>query len=427
MNEYDSSKMLDVLMASHGIVKTEQPEEADILLLNTCSIREKAQEKVFSELGRWRELKAAKPALIIGVGGCVASQEGEAILKRAPYVDLVFGPQTIHRLGEMLDERQAGRRAVVDISFPEIEKFDRLPEPRAEGPTAFVTIMEGCSKYCSFCVVPYTRGSEISRPLDDVLAEIVSLTQQGVREITLLGQNVNDYRGPTHEGGFADLADLVEYMAAIEEVKRIRYMTSHPVAFSNRLIDAYAAVPQLANMLHLPVQSGSDRVLAAMKRGYTALEYKAKIRKLRKVRPDICLTTDIIVGFPGETDADFEQTMDLVHDMQFDQSYTFIYSPRPGTPAAQLPDDVPMEVKKQRLAVLQARIMQHVRRKSANMLGSTQRVLVTGFSEKHPEYLTGRADNNRIVDFLGDKDLIGQMIPVEITEAKTNSLKGKKI
>ena len=342
-------------------------------------------------------------------------------------MDLVFGPQTIHRLGEMLDERQAGRRAVVDISFPEIEKFDRLPEPRAEGPTAFVTIMEGCSKYCSFCVVPYTRGSEISRPLDDVLAEIVSLTQQGVREITLLGQNVNDYRGPTHEGGFADLADLVEYMAAIEEVKRIRYMTSHPVAFSNRLIDAYAAVPQLANMLHLPVQSGSDRVLAAMKRGYTALEYKAKIRKLRKVRPDICLTTDIIVGFPGETDADFEQTMDLVHDMQFDQSYTFIYSPRPGTPAAQLPDDVPMEVKKQRLAVLQARIMQHVRRNSANMLGSTQRVLVTGFSEKHPEYLTGRADNNRIVDFLGDKDLIGQMIPVEITEAKTNSLKGKKI
>ncbi|RDI40190.1 tRNA (N6-isopentenyl adenosine(37)-C2)-methylthiotransferase MiaB [Aquicella lusitana] len=427
MNEYDSSKMAEVLLSSHQLEKTERPEEADVLLLNTCSIREKAQEKVFSELGRWRALKQKKPHLIIGVGGCVASQEGEAILKRAPYVDLIFGPQTIHRLGEMLAERETRQRPVVDISFPEIEKFDRLPEPRAEGPTAFVTIMEGCSKYCSFCVVPYTRGEEISRPLDDVLAEIVSLTEQGVKEVNLLGQNVNDYRGPTHEGGIADLAELIEYVAAIEGIERIRFTTSHPVAFSNRLIQAFADVPQLVNHLHLPVQSGSDRILAAMKRGYTALEYKAKMRRLRKVRPDISLSSDFIIGFPGETDADFEDTMNLIHDMEFDLSYSFIYSPRPGTPAAQLPDDVPMEVKKQRLAILQERINLNARRISEAMIGTTQKVLVTGPAVKNPAQLSGRTENNRVVNFIGQPGLIGQLASVKITEALPNSLRGELI
>lgn len=427
MNEYDSSKMADVLMTSHQLEKTENPEEADVLLLNTCSVREKAQEKVFSELGRWRALKQSKPDLIIGVGGCVASQEGDAILKRAPYVDLVFGPQTIHRLGDMLVERQKRNKSVVDISFPEIEKFDRLPEPKAEGPTAFVTIMEGCSKYCSFCVVPYTRGTEISRPLDDVLAEVASLTEQGVKEITLLGQNVNDYRGPTHEGDTADLAALIDYIAALDGIEIIRFTTSHPLAFSNRLIDAFGSIPKLANHLHLPVQSGSDRILTAMKRGYTALEYKAKIRKLRKVRPDICISSDFIIGFPGETEADFEDTMNLIHDIGFDHSYSFIYSPRPGTPAAQLPDDVPMEVKKQRLNILQERIVLNGLRISEAMVGSIQKIIVTNQSAKSEGHVSGRTENNRIVNFPGSMDLIGQVVNVRITEAMRSSLKGELV
>lgn len=425
MNEYDSNKMAEVLMVSHQLEKTDNPEEADILLLNTCSVREKAQEKVFSELGRWRALKNKKPNLIIGVGGCVASQEGSAILKRAPFVDLIFGPQTIHRLGEMLTERRSKQKAVIDISFPEIEKFDRLPEPRAEGPSAFVTIMEGCSKYCSFCVVPYTRGEEISRPLDDVLSEIVKLSTQGVKEITLLGQNVNDYRGPTYEGGIADLAALIEYIAAIEGIARIRFTTSHPLAFSNRLIQVYAEVPQLANHLHLPVQSGSDRILAAMKRGYTALEFKAKIRKLRKIRPDISISSDFIVGFPGETDEDFENTMNLIHEIGFDNSYSFIYSPRPGTPAAQLPDDVALEVKKARLTILQERILLNARKISEQMIGSSQKILVTGRAVKHHNQLTGRTENNRVVNFAGPQALIGQLISVKINEALPNSLRGE--
>lgn len=425
MNEYDSSKMAEVLMASHQLVKTENPDEADVLLLNTCSVREKAQDKVFSELGRWRELKEKNPDLIIGVGGCVASQEGKTILKRAPFVDLVFGPQTIHRLGQMLSDRKKRKRAIVDISFPEIEKFDRLPEPRAEGPSAFVTIMEGCSKYCSFCVVPYTRGEEISRPLDDVLAEIASLAQQGVREITLLGQNVNDYRGPTYEGEIADLASLMEYLSAMDGIERIRFTTSHPLAFSNRLIEAYANIPILANHLHLPVQSGSDRILAAMKRGYTALEYKAKIRRLRKVRPDICISSDFIIGFPGETNEDFEATMELIHDIGFDNSFSFIYSPRPGTPAAQLPDDVPMEVKKQRLGIVQEGIMQNARRISENMIGTIQNILVSKQAVMYQDQVSGRSENNRVVNFKGEPELIGQMVPVKITEALTNSLRGE--
>lgn len=425
MNEYDSKKMADVLIASHQLEKTDNPEEADVMLLNTCSIREKAQDKVYSQLGRWRELKLKKPDLIIGVGGCVASQEGQALLKRAPYIDLIFGPQTIHRLGDMLVARKKHKKAVVDISFPEIEKFDRLPEAKAEGPSAFVTIMEGCSKYCSFCVVPYTRGTEISRPLDDVLLEVANLAQQGVKEITLLGQNVNDYRGPTHEGETADLASLIEYIATLDNIERIRFTTSHPLAFSNRLIEAYAQTPKLANQLHLPVQSGSDRILAAMKRGYTALEFKAKIRKLRQVRPDICISSDFIVGFPGETDSDFEATMNLIHDIGFDHSFSFIYSPRPGTPAAQIPDDVSMEVKKQRLSILQDRITLNGRKISADMVGSEQKIIVSGYSNKNNGQLYGRTENNRIVNFDGEASLIGQMVSIEITEAMTNTLSGK--
>jgi tRNA-2-methylthio-N6-dimethylallyladenosine synthase len=427
MNEYDSNKMADILMASHQLQKTESPEDADVILLNTCSIRERAQEKVFSELGRWRALKQAKPDLIIGVGGCVASQEGKAILKRAPYVDLVFGPQTIHRLGEMIVERRAKHKPVVDISFPEIEKFDRLPEPQADGSAALVTIMEGCSKYCSFCVVPYTRGEEISRPLDDVLAEIASLASQGVKEITLLGQNVNDYRGLTYEGNTADLAALIEYMAALDGVQRIRFTTSHPLAFSNRLVDAYANVSKLANHLHLPVQSGSDRILAAMKRGYTALEYKAKIRKLRKARPDISVTSDFIIGFPGETEQDFEDTMNLIHEVGFDFSFSFIYSPRPGTPASQLPDTVPMEVKKRRLAILQERVNQHAHRLSESMVGTEQLVLVDKKPAKRPGYLSGRTENNRVVHFIGDSSLRGCIVPVRVTTALTHLLTGELI
>lgn len=427
MNEYDSNKMADVLIDSHQMIKTDIPEEADVLLLNTCSIRERAQDKVYSQLGRWRELKLAKPDLIIGVGGCVASQEGDALLKRAPYIDLIFGPQTIHRLGDMLNERKTRRKAVVDVSFPEIEKFDRLPQPKADGPIASVTIMEGCSKYCSFCVVPYTRGTEISRPLDDVLAETAALLEQGVKEITLLGQNVNDYQGPTHEGETADLAALIELIAAMDGIERIRFTTSHPLAFSNRLIQAYADIPQLANQLHLPVQSGSDRILAAMKRGYTALEFKAKIRRLRKARPDICISSDFIIGFPGETEEDFLATMDLVQEVGFDHSFSFIYSPRPGTPAAQIPDDVSMEVKKQRLNLLQARLMQNGRRISADMVGTTQRILVAGFSERYPDKLYGRTENNRIVNFYGNPELIGQMVKIHITSAMTNTLDGEQI
>ena len=427
MNEYDSSKMADVLLHSHGLQKTDNVEEADVILLNTCSIREKAQEKVFSQLGQWRDYKQKNPHVIIGVGGCVASQEGGDILKRAPFVDLVFGPQTLHRLPSMLNERLESRKPVVDISFPEIEKFDHLPAPRAEGPVAFVSIMEGCSKYCSYCVVPYTRGEEISRPFDDVLAECYQLANQGVREINLLGQNVNDYRGPMDNGDIADLALLIHYLAAIDGIGRIRYTTSHPLAFSDNLINAYAEVPELANHLHLPVQSGSDRILAMMKRGYTALEFKSKIRKLRKIRPDIRLSTDIIVGFPGETDQDFQDTMNLVHEMGFDTSFTFIYSPRPGTPAANLPDETPMEVKKQRLKILQDRLLLQAMRHSESMIGSTQRILVTGLSKKSAQQLAGRTECNRVVNFDGPQELIGKFVTVHLTEAQPNSLRGRLI
>lgn len=425
MNEYDSSKMAEVLYASHGLVKTDQVEDADVILLNTCSIREKAQEKVFSQLGQWREYKAKNPHVLIGVGGCVASQEGSDIIKRAPFVDIVFGPQTLHRLPALLNERLEKNKSVVDISFPEIEKFDHLPAPRAEGPTAFVSIMEGCSKYCSFCVVPYTRGEEISRPFDDVLAECYQLATQGVREINLLGQNVNDYRGTMDNGDMADLALLIHYIAAIDGIGRIRFTTSHPLAFSENLINAYAEVPELANHLHLPVQSGSDRILSLMKRGYTALEFKSKIRKLRKIRPDIRLSTDIIVGFPGETDKDFQDTMDLVHEIGFDTSFSFIYSPRPGTPAANLPDDTPMEVKKQRLQILQNRLLMNAARYSESMIGSKQKILVTGFSKKSSQQLSGRTECNRVVNFDGPSHFIGQFIDVQISDALPNSLRGR--
>ncbi len=425
MNEYDSSKMAEVLYASHGLVKTDQVEDADVILLNTCSIREKAQEKVFSQLGQWREYKAKNPHVLIGVGGCVASQEGSDIIKRAPFVDIVFGPQTLHRLPALLNERLEKNKSVVDISFPEIEKFDHLPAPRAEGPTAFVSIMEGCSKYCSFCVVPYTRGEEISRPFDDVLAECYQLANQGVREINLLGQNVNDYRGIMDNGDIADLALLIHYIAAIDGIGRIRFTTSHPLAFSENLINAYAEVPELANHLHLPVQSGSDRILSLMKRGYTALEFKSKIRKLRKIRPDIRLSTDIIVGFPGETDKDFQDTMDLVHEIGFDTSFSFIYSPRPGTPAANLPDDTPMEIKKQRLQILQNRLLMNAARYSESMIGSKQKILVTGFSKKSSQQLSGRTECNRVVNFDGPPHLIGQFIDVQISDALPNSLRGR--
>ena len=425
MNEYDSDKMADVLRASHGYELTSSPEEADLLLVNTCSIREKAQEKVFSELGRWRRWKEKRPELLIGVGGCVASQEGEGIKRRAPFVDLVFGPQTLHRLPEMVDEVTSKGRGVVDVSFPEIEKFDKLPEPRATGPVAFVSIMEGCSKYCSFCVVPYTRGEEISRPLDDVIGEVYSLATQGVREINLLGQNVNSYRGPMHDGAIADLATLIYYVAAIDGVDRIRFTTSHPVEFTDSLVQAYAEVPKLANYLHLPVQHGSDRVLAAMKRGHTAIEYKSKIRKLREARPDISLSSDFIVGFPGETDADFEATMKLVRDVGFDQSFSFIYSARPGTPAAALQDDTPLDVKKSRLQRLQAQINEQAMEISRGMVGSVQSVLVEKPSKKDARQLAGRTENMRWVNFDGDPGLIGQFVDVRITEALPNSLRGR--
>ena len=425
MNEYDSSKMADVLAASHGLELTTNEADADVILINTCSIREKAQEKVFSQLGRWKELKQAKPALVIGVGGCVASQEGAAIVKRAPYVDLVFGPQTLHRLPQMIEMRRSTQRPQVDISFPEIEKFDHLPEPRKEGPAAFVSIMEGCSKYCSYCVVPYTRGEEISRPFDDVIAEIAALADKGVREITLLGQNVNAWRGPTHDGAIVDLGVLIHAIDQLDGIGRIRFMTSHPLEFSDSLIEAYANVPKLANYLHLPVQSGSDRVLGAMKRGYTAIEFKQKIRKLRKVRPDICISSDFIVGFPGETDAEFEQTMKLIDDIGFDQSFSFIFSKRPGTPAATLPDETPEAVKKQRLARVQATLNANAKKISLAMIGSVQNVLVTGASARDPNEMTGKTENMRNVNFPGDPRLVGQFVDVVITEAMVNSLRGR--
>ncbi|WP_346837202.1 tRNA (N6-isopentenyl adenosine(37)-C2)-methylthiotransferase MiaB [Microbulbifer sp. SAOS-129_SWC] len=429
MNEYDSARMRDLLGESHAMVPTDDPEDADVLLVNTCSIREKAQEKLFHQLGRWKHLKEKNPDLVIGVGGCVASQEGEAIAKRAPYVDLIFGPQTLHRLPEMMETKEQKNGAVVvDVSFPEIEKFDRLPQPEAEGATAFVSIMEGCSKYCTFCVVPYTRGEEVSRPVADVLEEVAHLADQGVREVNLLGQNVNAYRSPGDDGQIVDFAELITYVAAIDGIDRIRYTTSHPVEFSDALIDVYAEVPELVNHLHLPVQSGSDRVLMAMKRGHTALEYKSKIRRLKRIRPDICLSSDFIIGFPGETEKDFEDTMKLIQDVGFDISFSFIYSARPGTPAADLPDDTPMEVKKQRLQLLQHRINQQAAEIARRMVGNTERVLVTGVSKKDPGQLQGRTENNRVVNFRCDElALIGKFADVVIEEALPNSLRGTLI
>jgi tRNA-2-methylthio-N6-dimethylallyladenosine synthase len=429
MNEYDSAKMAEVLGAEEGMVMTTIAEEADVILINTCSIREKAQEKVFSQLGRWRKLKGGERPVVIGVGGCVASQEGAAIIKRAPYVDLVFGPQTLHRLPDLLRAKRETGLPQVDISFPEIEKFDRLPEPRADGPTAFVSIMEGCSKYCSFCVVPYTRGEEVSRPFEDVLVEVAQLAAQGVREVNLLGQNVNAYRGPYGEGEVADLGLLIRTLAEIDGLERIRFTTSHPLEFSDSLIEAYRDVPKLANYLHLPVQSGSDRILSAMKRGYTALEFKQKIRKLRAVRPGISVSSDFIVGFPGETDADFEKTMKLIEDIGFDQSFSFIYSRRPGTPAADLEDTVSSEEKHARLARLQAAINENAKRISQAMIGTKQTVLVEGPSKKDPNEFTGRTENMRFVNFpapIGAK-LIGQFVDVVVTEAMSNSLRGRLV
>jgi tRNA-2-methylthio-N6-dimethylallyladenosine synthase len=430
MNEYDSDKMADVLHAAEGFIKTETPEDADVVLLNTCSVREKAQEKVFSDLGRLRELKRDNPALVIGVGGCVASQEGDAIIKRAPYVDLVFGPQTLHRLPDLLKQRRSSGRSQVDISFPEIEKFDHLPPARVEGPTAFVSIMEGCSKYCSYCVVPYTRGEEVSRRFDDVLAECAGLAAQGVREITLLGQNVNAYRGAMEDGETADFSLLIEYIAELEGIARIRYVTSHPKEFTQRLIDTYARVPKLVDHLYLPAQHGSDKILAAMKRGYTSLEYKSILRRLREVRPSIAISSDFIVGFPGETDADFEAMMKLIDDIGYDNSFSFIFSPRPGTPAANLEDDTPHEVKLKRLQRLQAVIADNTKRYSEQMVGTVQRILVEGPSKKNPDEFQGRTENNRVVNFDGGPNgarLVGQLIDLEIIESYAYSLRGKVV
>ncbi|MEB8433486.1 tRNA (N6-isopentenyl adenosine(37)-C2)-methylthiotransferase MiaB [Cocleimonas sp. KMM 6892] len=427
MNEYDSAKMADVLNDANGMELTDNAEEADVLLLNTCSIREKAQEKVFHQLGRWRKLKEKNPNVIIGVGGCVASQEGKALHDRAPVVDVVFGPQTLHRLPEMVAEAKRDKSFVIDTTFPEIEKFDRLPEPRADGVSAFVSIMEGCSKYCTFCVVPYTRGTEISRPFDDIIVEVAELANQGVREINLLGQNVNAYRGTMHDGEIADLAMLIHYVAAVEGIDRIRYTTSHPVEFSDSLIQAYAEVPELVDHLHLPIQSGSDRILAAMKRGHMAIEYKQKIRKLREVRPNISLSSDFIIGFPGETDKDYEDTMKLIEDVGFDKSFSFIYSARPGTPAASFEDNVPDAVKKTRLYRLQQRITEMEQEISQKMVGTVQKVLVERASKRGENQVAGRTENNRIVNFDGDASLIGNFAEVEITEAQPNSLRGTLI
>jgi tRNA-2-methylthio-N6-dimethylallyladenosine synthase len=431
MNVYDSARMAEGLRLSAGMELTERPEDADVLLLNTCSIREKAQEKVFSQLGRWRPLKAARPEIVIGVGGCVASQEGDAIRARAPYVDLVFGPQTLHRLPDMLQELSRSKQPQIDVSFPEIEKFDRLPEPRAEGPSAFVSVMEGCSKYCTYCVVPYTRGEEISRPFDDVIAEVAALADQGVREINLLGQNVNAYRGALADEdsgeGTADLALLIRYVAAVDGIDRIRFTTSHPAEFSDRLIEVYAEVPELVSFVHLPVQSGSDRILMAMKRGHTALDYRSTIRRLREARPGIGISSDFIVGFPGEREDDFRATLQLVEDVGFDQSFSFVYSRRPGTPAADLPDEVSLEEKKERLERLQALITRNATAYSQAMVGTVQRVLVEGPSRKDPRVLAGRSENNRVVNFDGPMELIGRFVDVEITEALPNSLRGVRL
>jgi len=425
MNEYDSARMGDLLKESHGMEQTQNAEEADVLLLNTCSIREKAQEKVFHQLGRWKAIKAKRPDVVIGVGGCVASQEGEAISERAPYVDLIFGPQTLHRLPEMLDDRGSSGSAVVDVSFPEIEKFDRLPQPSTDSATAFVSVMEGCSKYCTFCVVPYTRGEEVSRPVDDVIAEVAHLADSGVKEINLLGQNVNAYRGHNHLGEIVDFAELITLVNMVPGIERIRYTTSHPVEFSDSLIECYREVPALVNHLHLPVQSGSDRILMAMKRGHTAIEYKSKIRALRAIRPDISLSSDFIIGFPGETEQDFAATMKLIDEVGFDTSFSFIYSARPGTPAAELADNTPEDVKKKRLHILQSRITQQAQAIGRRMVGSKQRILVTGVSKKDPGQLAGRTENNRVVNFSClDHDLIGNFATVEVIEALPNSLRG---
>jgi len=427
MNEYDSDKMRDVLQASHGMELTDIPEEADVLLLNTCSIREKAQEKVFSAIGRWRKIKQKRPDVIIGVGGCVASQEGAAIQKRAPYVDIVFGPQTLHRLPELLNQARSGQQHVVDISFPEIEKFDALPAARAEGVKAFVSVMEGCSKYCSFCVVPYTRGEEISRPLDDVLAEISGLAAQGVREINLLGQNVNAYRGQMADGDIASFALLLYYVAEIEGIDRIRFTTSHPIEFTDDIIEAFATIPQLVNHLHLPVQSGSDKILSLMKRGHTRADYLEIMAKIKAVRPGISLSSDFIIGFPDESDEDFADTMSLIEEVGFDFSYSFIYSPRPGTPAADLPDSISEETKKQRLQHLKQRLDEMTMTVSESMVNTIQTVLVEGVSKKNPLHITGRTENNRVVNFIGHPRLAGQFIDVLITEALPNSLRGRII
>ena len=426
MNEYDSARMADLLGESHGLVVTQSPDDADVLLLNTCSIREKAQEKVFHQLGRWKRLKQKNPDVIIGVGGCVASQEGAEIGKRAPYVDLIFGPQTLHRLPEMIEHRRRGEPAVVDISFPEIEKFDRLPEPSVDGPAAFVSIMEGCSKYCTFCVVPYTRGEEVSRPVDDVIAEIAGLADRGVKEVNLLGQNVNAYRGRNHLNETVDFAELVPLVNLVPGIERIRYTTSHPVEFSEAIVACYGEIPALVDHLHLPVQSGSDRILMAMKRGHTTLEYKATIRALRRLRPNISLSSDFIIGFPGETEDDFAATMGLIEEIGFDASFSFIYSARPGTPAAELQDDTPESVKKQRLHILQGRIAQQAQQISERMVGTRQRVLISGFAKRDPGQLSGRTENNRVVNFAcTNTQLIGNFVDVDITAAYSNSLLGQ--
>ena len=425
MNEYDSDKMVDMLGTAEAVEKTDKPEDADIILFNTCSVREKAQEKVFHDLGRVRHLKQLKPDLVIGVGGCVASQEGESIVKRAPYVDVVFGPQTLHRLPQLIAARRASGRSQVDVSFPEIEKFDALPQAKTEGAAAFVSIMEGCSKYCTFCVVPYTRGEEVSRPFDDVMAEVAGLAAQGVKEVTLLGQNVNAYRGPMTDADTADLAFLIEAIAEMPEIARIRYTTSHPRELTQRLIDVHGRVPKLVSHLHLPVQSGSDRILAAMKRGYTALEFKSLVRKLKAVRPDLSLSSDFIVGFPGETEEDFEKTMKLIDDVGFDASFSFLYSPRPGTPAADMADDTPQEVKQKRLQRLQARIEELAAAVSQAMVGTVQRVLVEGHARKDATELAGRTDNNRVVNFAGAARLVGHYVDVRITTAFPHSLRGE--
>jgi tRNA-2-methylthio-N6-dimethylallyladenosine synthase len=427
MNEYDSSRMADLMNAAEGMTQTDNPEDADVILVNTCSVREKPQEKVFHQLGRLRDLKAANPELVVAVGGCVASQEGKAIISREPLVDIVFGPQTLHRLPEMIAEKRRTGRAQVDISFPEIEKFDRLPPPRVEGAAAFLSIMEGCSKYCTFCVVPYTRGEEVSRPFDDVLLEAAQLAQQGVKEITLLGQNVNSYQGRMSSGETADLALLLEYLHEIPGIERLRYTTSHPNEMTPALIEAFAKLPKLVSHLHLPVQAGSDRILMAMKRNYTALQYKSTIRKLRAVRPDLHLSSDFIIGFPGETDADFAATIKLIEDVGFDYSFSFIYSPRPGTGASYLTDDTPQEVKQARLEQLQALIEKQGFENSQKMVGTRQRVLVEGYSKKDPRQLAGRTDNNRIVNFDGDASLINQFALVNITEALAHSLRGEQV